>query len=125
MGALAPGICMPTGLDAEQISRDPEVVRRYKSDPLVHDQASAALAKYTLEMIPWIFEHAPEFNLPLLIMHGTADKIAYSWGSEELASKIGQNCTLKLWDGPYHEPHNEPEKDQVLRFMTAWMESQL
>ncbi len=125
IGALLPAVCMPTGLDAEQISRDPEVVQRYKSDPLVHDQASAALAKYTLEMIPWIFEHAPEFNLPLLIMHGAADKIAYSWGSEELASKIGQNCTLKLWDGLYHEPHNEPEKDQVLDFMTAWIERQL
>lgn len=125
IGALLPALRMPTGLVAEQISRDPEVVRRYKSDPLVHDQASAALAKYTLEMIAWIFEHASQFELPLLIMHGTADKIAYPWGSEELAAKIGPNCTLKLWSDLYHEPHNEPEKDQVLDYVIAWMEKYL
>lgn len=125
IGAVLPAARMPTGLDAEQISRDPEVVRRYKSDPLVHDQASAALAKYTLEMIPWIFEHAPEFSLPLLIMHGAADKIAYSWGSVELAGEIGPMCTLHIWNDMYHELHNEPEKDQVLDQITAWMERQL
>ena len=125
MGALTPTVRLPTGLDADKISRDPEIVSRYKSDPLVHDQASFAMAKYTLEMIPWIYEHASELELPLLVMHGTADEIAYARGSEELAAKIGPNCTLKLWDGLYHETHNEPEKEQVWDFMTTWLEEHL
>lgn len=125
MGALTPTVRLPTGLNADKISRDPKIVSAYKSDPLVHDQASFAMAKYTLEMIPWIFEHASEFKLPLLVMHGTADEIAFARGSEELAAKIGPNCTLKLWEGMYHETHNEPEKEQVFEFMTAWLEERL
>lgn len=125
LGTLTPQIIMPTGLDAEQISRDPEVVRKYQTDPLVHDKASIGMAKYTLEMIPWIYEHAPEIQLPILIMHGTADKIAFSTGSEEIAARIGKNCTLKLWEGLSHETHNEPEKAQVLDYFIAWLEANI
>lgn len=124
-GRLMPEISMATGLEAKLISRDPEVVERYVTDPLVHGVATLAMAKYTLEAIPWAYAHASEWDLPVLIMHGDADALAYVSGSHELASLIKQDCTLKIWPGLWHEIHNEPEKEQVLAYALGWLDSQL
>jgi alpha-beta hydrolase superfamily lysophospholipase len=124
-GKFMPEMSMPTGLDAKLISRDPAVVERYVNDPLVHGTATLAMAKYTIEAIPWVYAHASEWDLPVLIMHGDADAIAFVSGSEEFASKIAQDCTLKIWPGLWHETHNEPEKEQVLAYALGWLDGQL
>ena len=124
-GKILPEMSMPTGLEAKMISRDPTVVERYVKDPLVHGLATLAMAKYTIEAIPWVYAHASEWVLPVLIMHGDADALAYVSGSEELAKQIQQDCTLKIWPGLWHETHNEPEKEQVLAYALGWLDSQL
>jgi len=61
-------------------------------------------------------------------MHGTADKLTYPSGSEDfarLAGNAGSDVTLKLWDGLYHELHNEPERAEVFKFMTEWLDKHL
>jgi alpha-beta hydrolase superfamily lysophospholipase len=83
------------------------------------------MGKYTLEAIEWIFEHAFEFPLPLLLVHGSADALAYPSGSQKFADLMSKDCTLKLWDGLYHETHNEPEKEEVLAFTRQWMDARL
>ena len=125
LGALMPSVAISSGLDPATISRNQEVVDKYVNDPLVHDKMSLGFGKIMLSELPWTFEHAHEFSLPLLIMHGTEDKLGYPRGSEEFAGYIKQNCTLKLWDGLYHELHNEPEQNEVLAFMIDWMNGQL
>jgi acylglycerol lipase len=125
LASILPELSMPSGLSAADISRDPEVVRIYQNDPLVHDRASLAFAKSMFDALPWTFQHAPEFKPPLLLMHGTDDKIAFASGSQEFASLVPGDCTLKLWDGLYHETHNEPEKEQVLAFLVDWLQSKL
>ena len=125
LGKLLPEMSMPTGLDAKLLSRDPAGVERYVKDPLVHSTATLAMAKYTVEAIPYVYEHAGEWLLPLLLMHGDADALASVSGSEQLASLIKQDCTLKIWPGLWHETHNEPEKEQVLAYALGWLDSQL
>ncbi len=121
LGALFPASGLPSGLDAAAISRDPEVVRRYREDPLVHDKITFGMARGLLEAINWAFEHAAEFPVPLLLMHGTADQIAYDRGSREFAAAVKGDCTLKLWEGLTHETHNEPEKEQVFAYLLDWL----
>jgi alpha-beta hydrolase superfamily lysophospholipase len=122
LGSVLPGVSMTTDLDPADISRDPDVVNRYINDPLVHNKISFGMGKGLLEAIDWAYDHADEFNVPLLLIHGTADKPAYARGSEEFAQHVSDNCTLKLWDGYAHELHNEPEKQEVLDYMLAWIE---
>jgi acylglycerol lipase len=124
MGALLPTLSINTGLDTNTISRDPDVVRIYLSDPLVHGKATLAMGKCNLEAIPWIYAHAAEIDIPVLIVHGTADTLTYPNGSQELAALIPHG-TLKLWEGLYHETHNEPEKGQVLAYTIAWLDQLL
>lgn len=125
LGTLMPSAAIPTGLIPKDISRNKEVVDAYISDPLVHDKMTLGFGKTMLSVLPWTFEHAHEFSLPLLVMHGAGDKLGYPRGSEEFAGHVKENCTLKLWDGLYHELHNEPEQDQVFAFTIDWMNSQL
>jgi alpha-beta hydrolase superfamily lysophospholipase len=115
-----------SGLNPGMLSRDQKIVEAYISDPLVHNQVTFSMAKASLDAIPWVFKHANEFKIPLLLMQGEADQIVYPSGAQEFASKIpGNICTLKLWPGLAHEIHNEPEKEMVLNFLLNWMNSLL
>jgi alpha-beta hydrolase superfamily lysophospholipase len=81
-----------------------------------------------LNAIDLCFGRAKEFPVPLLIMHGKADKLTYPSGSEDFAKLVraaGGDVTLKLWDDLYHEIHNESEKAEVFKFMIEWLERHL
>ena len=57
-------------------------------------------------------------------MHGTADKLTSPEGSKEFAASAPKDLvTLKLWEGFYHELHNEPESDrnEVFAYITNWL----
>jgi len=128
LGAFLPAVTVQSGLDPTTISRDRKVVDAYVNDSLVHDSTSLGFGKSALSAIDLCFARAGEFTIPLLIMHGTGDKLTYPSGSEDFArlvSEAGNDVTLKLWDGLYHELHNEPEKTEVFIFMTEWLDKHL
>jgi acylglycerol lipase len=125
LGLLMPGVSLPTGLDTSAISRDVKVAEAYKNDPLVHGKMSLGFGRIMLTVNQWTLEHAGEFPLPLLLMHGKQDTIAFPAGSIEFAAPLDKKCTLVLWDGFWHELHNEPEQIEVFKKMTDWMDEQL
>jgi alpha-beta hydrolase superfamily lysophospholipase len=120
--AMRMNFSMPSGLDDNALSRDQNVVRTYRNDPLTHDLISARLAMDMLRYGQWNLKHAAEFTLPLLLMHGEADRITSAAASVEFAKKVDRSCTLKIWAGFNHELHNEPEKRKVFDYVLEWME---
>ena len=128
LGSLMPTMIIKSELEIAALSRDTDVVQAYVDDPLVHDKASLGLGKAGLSAIDLCFARARTFKPPLLIMHGKADRITYPSGSEDfarLAGETNKDVTLKLWDGLYHEIHNEPEQKEVFKVMIEWMEGHL
>lgn len=125
LGSLMPTMTIPTGLEVQYISRDSQVVQKYREDPLVHEVGTLAAARMGLDAVAWAFTHAPDFPVPLLLLHGSEDKLAYPRGSQEFADLVPNDCTLKFWDGLYHEIHNEPEQNEVFAFIFDWMNTQL
>jgi acylglycerol lipase len=122
--SIVPTFSMANGLDVENISRDKEVVSKYKADPLVHDKVTARFGLDFLNAGLWTSEHAKEFNLPLLLMYGTGDHIVS--GETIRAFATAAPCvTFREWDGFFHELHNEPEKSEVFEFTNQWMQSQI
>ncbi len=119
---IFPGFTQSTELDATAISRDKKVVDAYLSDPLVHDKISARFFVEVHAAGLWAIEHASEMKLPLLLFHGTEDKLTSAEGSKEFAEKVKTDCTFRLWDGLYHETHNEPEKEEVLKYIVTWLD---
>lgn len=125
LGSLAPRLSLPSGLDPNLLSHDPRVVEAYIRDPLVHDRTTTAFGKAALSAIDYVFGHAAEFRLPLLIMYGSEDRLTYPNGGEELARRVRSDVTFRLWEGMAHEVHNEPQKAEVFRFVIGWLDSHL
>ncbi|MBT3323316.1 MAG: alpha/beta hydrolase [Anaerolineae bacterium] len=123
MDKIYPSFIQASGLETTSLSRDPEVVRAYEEDSLVHDKISARLFVGMYESGFWALENAAEFPMPLLLVHGSEDKITSAKGSEEFAEKVGERAALKIWDGFYHETHNEPEYAEVFKVTIEWLDS--
>lgn len=120
MKSLVPGLIQPSGLNVSHISHDEAVVEKYKNDPLVHGKISVCLFSGAMKAAKHSLEHAAEFQIPALLMHGGDDQITSPEGSREFASKAGKTH-LKIWDGGYHELHNEPVKDEVFNYIINWI----
>ena len=110
-------------LDASAISRDQVVVDAYVNDPLVYrGKIRARTGAELIKIWQELPAQMPEINLPILIMHGTADQLSDPEGSRLLYERIGStDKTLKLYEGFYHEIFNEPEREQVFADMEAWL----
>ncbi len=122
LGSVLPSVPIPSGLDDTGLSRDPEVLAAYRDDPFVHDKASLALGKDGAAAADWVLSHAWKMQVPLLMIHGSADPIAYARGTEEFASKVDGDVTVHIYEGLLHEPHNEPEKEAVLDDIVEWLD---
>ncbi|MDW3212842.1 MAG: alpha/beta hydrolase [Ilumatobacteraceae bacterium] len=120
---VAPGV-RPEGLDASAISRDQSVVDAYLADPLVYTgKMSAGIGAALIDAMERFPDRYPSLQLPLLIMHGTDDKLADISGSKALeAGAVNADLTVHYYDGLYHEIFNEPEQDQVLDDLVSWLD---
>ena len=109
-------------LKAEDVSRDPAVVQAYKDDPLVyHGKIRARLGYELLRGGPYVLGRAHNIELPILIQHGTADKLAAVEGVKALYDALGsKDRTLELYEGAYHEILNDYGHEQVLDELVAW-----
>lgn len=127
LGPVFPKVLLHNGLDVNAISRDQRVIDAYNNDPLVHDFASLGFGTIMLGAAKWALQHASEFSLPLLLLHGASDAIAFPSGSKDFAEalKLKGKCTLVLFEGAYHELHNEPEKEKVFKTTIDWMDARL
>ncbi|GAP14440.1 lysophospholipase [Longilinea arvoryzae] len=125
MAVIAPSFRVNTDLDQSGLSRDPSVAQIYAADPLVHGMISARLGLDLLQDGEWIIQHASEFSLPLLLMHGSADRLADPNGSKRFASQAKGDITFKMLDGWYHELHNEPDQKIILDEMVTWIDRHL
>ncbi|MGB9639581.1 MAG: lysophospholipase [Anaerolineales bacterium] len=123
-GKIMPKLSIATGLDARMLSHDPIVVERYRKDPLVHGVVTLRMALETLPAIQIVFDQAQTIKVPMLILHGSADQLSYPSGSQELARKVPNN-EFHLYEGLFHEIHNEPQKEEVFQTILAWLKRQL
>jgi alpha-beta hydrolase superfamily lysophospholipase len=124
MNGILPSLIQPSGLVVEHISHDTSVVEAYKNDPLVHGKISVGLFNSALDAASHSLAYAENIRIPVLLLHGADDLLTSPAASRELASK-SKYVTLKIWEGGYHELHNEPFKDEVFSLIADWLESQI
>ena len=118
---IAPRFSMDNGLPLEGLSHDKEVVTAYKADPLTHPNISARVGLDLISNGEMVSAMAHEMTLPLLLMVGSADQLVDPQAVIEFGNKANHNTTLKVWDGGFHELHNETFKEDVLKTMTDWI----
>ena len=105
------------------LTADADMLREWLADPLVDRGmwrvgTSAALIRLSRE----IRRDAPSIALPLLIMHGTGDRLVPATGSEFLATAVASDdVTLKLYPGLQHELVNEVCRDEIIADIRDWL----
>lgn len=123
LSRVAPKLGLGTGLEAAAISRDPAEVKAYKLDPLVHGKGSPRLAVEAGEAIEWTMAHAKELRLPLLLFYGSADRLVPPANARRFFDAASsKDKTLHEYEGGYHEPHNDLDRERVLADVREWLD---
>ena len=110
-------------LKNEDFSRDPKVVQVKNSDPLIVNeiQPTQTLAE-TVRADERLRNDFPRITLPVLILHGTADKATRPSGSQRFCDTAGStDKTLKLYEGHFHDLLNDVDKEVVMAVIKAWV----
>jgi acylglycerol lipase len=110
-------------IEDDAVSRDPLVVQRYQDDPLNHPgKLPARTLGEIMRGMDTIPRDAAALRVPLLLLHGGEDRLCPPEGSRVIHAGAGSaDKTLKVYDGLYHEIFNEPEREQVLDDLVAWL----
>ncbi len=115
------------GLDPTGVSRDPAVVKAYVEDPMVfHGKTPARLASEMLKAMGRVTAEAGTISLPLFLIQGSGDRLVDPEGARMLYEKSSsKDKTLKVYEGLYHEIHNEPERETMFRDLEAWLKARV
>jgi acylglycerol lipase len=114
-------------LKNEDFSRDPNVVEALNNDPLTANEAQPVITVAALVRADErLRDEFPSITLPLLILHGTDDKVTVSRGSEFFHQTAGStDKTLKLYEGHYHDLLADYGKEEVMADIEAWIDAHI
>lgn len=121
LDSVVPGLALGNELDPGWLSRDAGVVAAYNSDPQVHDRISVRWYNEWMRTIAAIRSNPQQITVPVLMLHGAADRATSPAAAGELATLLG--AKFKTWPGAFHELHHEPCKDEVFDAVLSWITS--
>ncbi|WP_338019356.1 lysophospholipase [Paraburkholderia tagetis] len=110
-------------IDAGLLARDAAVVEANRADPLVHHGAiPARTGAELLDAMKRIEAGRAQLRMPVLIWHGTEDKLTEPEGSRAFGAHVGSpDRTLTLYEGSYHETLNDLDRERVIGAMLDWI----
>jgi alpha-beta hydrolase superfamily lysophospholipase len=128
LSKLAPSLTIKSAIDEADLGH-PDSVLPYKDHPLVHDKISMATAMESLRIGEALAAGSHPDNggardIPLLLMHGTEDKICSPEGSRRYYDTHREGCVFIPWEGLFHEIHNGnrvSRGDEVIERMVSWI----
>jgi alpha-beta hydrolase superfamily lysophospholipase len=119
---LAPRVAVSNEVDANLLSHDPEIARRYASDPLVHDRITGGLYGDTIARGEEFIARAGEIRVPFLLLQGRDDRIVDPQGSQRFfAGATAPERAFCLYPGMYHEIFNEIDQARVFQDVESWL----
>jgi alpha-beta hydrolase superfamily lysophospholipase len=126
LGNLAPHAHI-LHLPNERFSRDPEAVEAMNEDPLIaHETQPTRTMAALVRADERLKKEFPLITLPVLILHGTADKNTQPGGSQHFYDMVGSAVkTLKLYEGGFHDLLNDLDKRVVMQDIRDWIDARL
>jgi alpha-beta hydrolase superfamily lysophospholipase len=123
---IAPRLGVLT-LHMKDFTRDPVALATLEADPLTKgEKQPAATVAALVRADERLHDSFGDITLPVLILHGTADKATVCQGSQYFHDHAGSaDKTLKLYDEHYHDLLNDIGKEGVLADIVGWMEARL
>ncbi|MBQ1352940.1 MAG: lysophospholipase [Firmicutes bacterium] len=129
LSKISPRMQISTNIDDESTLGNKESVGDYLGDPLVHSRLTIVSAIEAFEVGKKLEEGTLESNngsagKPLLLMHGTDDKICSIEGSRKVAANMKDRCEYIEWEGLCHEIHNggpDSTGNEVIEKIGDWI----
>jgi alpha-beta hydrolase superfamily lysophospholipase len=114
-------------LKNEDFSRDPKAVEAMDNDPLIANETQPT--QTVAEMARADDRLKNEFSkitIPVLILHGTADKATKYSGSQLFYDTAGStDKTIKLYEGHFHDLLNDVDKELVISDIKGWTDARI
>ncbi|MFQ5454560.1 MAG: alpha/beta hydrolase [Candidatus Zixiibacteriota bacterium] len=123
IGKILPSLSVASGLDPEFISHDPDVVKAYIDDPLVHyKKITARLASELLAYTKNMNKAAQNVKVPTMIAVGSEDEAFHPKSWPILLENLGtDDKELKVYENMRHEICNEVEKEKPIQDIVSWI----
>ncbi|MDN7969485.1 lysophospholipase [Burkholderia multivorans] len=114
-------------IDAALLSRDADVVAANRADPLVHHgPVPARTGAEILDAMARIERGRDTLRVPVLVYHGTGDKLTEPDGSRTFGARVGSaDRTLTLYEGGFHETMNDIERERVIDALIGWIDARV
>ncbi len=123
LSGILPRFSLATGIDFNAASRDPKAVVASREDRLRHSRGTARLATELLNTIEWIEAHIAQIKVPLLILHGGADRVTLPQNSRVFFERLTlDDKERQEYPGGYHELHSDINYQEVLQDMEDWIQ---
>ncbi|NVO19355.1 MAG: lysophospholipase [Bacteroidetes bacterium] len=122
--SFMPALSLSNGINADDLTHDSLISDAYRNDPLVHGRITLGTFNIISNSGESVLEKAGEWTLPLLLLHGSSDKITSHSASQQFAAACPSGCKFVTYQGLFHELHNEFEKNEIIKGILEWMKSQ-
>lgn len=120
---FVPDLRVGNGVKPQYISHDPQVVKAYREDPLVHDRISARLAGFIADAGAATLAAARQWTVPTLLLYAGEDRLVNPQGSRRFAEAApAKLVTSRCFDTLYHEIFNELDADAVFASLKSWLD---
>ncbi len=126
MSRVWPRFSLEVGMDLSGLARDPAVMSTVLADPLFHRRGTARLSTEVTAAIVRVQARAASLSVPLLILHGAADRMVPPDGSREFFSKVRcPDRELREYPGAYHGLFADIGYQEVLADVERWLEDRV
>lgn len=113
---------MTNEIDANLVSRDPEVVRAYLADRLVHNKITPQFFVELQEAMANTLKRHSGLMVPAQFLVPLEDRIVDPNATIGFFEKLEhREKLLKTYPGFFHEPMNDLGKEQVFEDLKAWI----
>ena len=119
LGRVAPTVVMANPITGDQLARDPAVGIAYFADPLVQPRSTARLGAQLFAAMKRAGAGLDRLRIPTLVIHGGADTLVPTAGSEPLGNLPG--VERRVLPNLRHETLNEPEGPEVVAGVVEWL----
>jgi alpha-beta hydrolase superfamily lysophospholipase len=123
LARVAPKLEIKNAFDGTALSRDPTVAERYLADPFNYHRTTTQLGAAAFAEQERVRAAIGRLAMPTLVYHGGDDRLVPTASSQRFEAI--PTVTRRVHPGLRHESHNEPEGEQVVAGVVAWLRSVL
>lgn len=124
LSRIWPRFSMRTGMDLSALSREPEARQAVVDDPLFHRVGTARLSTEVVAAIERVQRLAPSLAIPVLLLHGGADRMVSPAGTRDFFSHLTvADRQLIEYPDAYHALLADLDAPEVLNDLGRWIDA--